>query len=306
MPTREHRPGLCRPWRMPLPLLLAATLGAGLGAANGAYAALIEQQIDVPVSLKNMYGKPVEQNMRVTIWRDDANPAPAPILVLNHGRAAEAAGRANLGRARFTVASRFFVRYGFVVAVPTRVGYGVTGGDDLEDAGGCNSRVYPPVYEAAAQQTIATINAVKALPGTDGSRVVVVGQSFGGTTAITVASHQVPGLKAAINFAGGGGGNPKTHPQQPCGPQKLEQMFGDYGKTSQVPTLWIYTENDQWMGPTYPRQWFNAFQAAGGKGEFVLFPPHGEDGHLLFARFPQSWQPRVAEFLEQQGFTAHH
>lgn len=141
MHTREHRPGLRRPRRMPLPLLLAATLVAGLGAANGAYAALIEQQIDVPVSLKNMYGKPVEQKMRVTIWRDDANPAPAPILVLNHGRAAEAAGRANLGRARFTVASRFFVRYGFVVAVPTRVGYGVTGGDDLEDAGGCNSQI---------------------------------------------------------------------------------------------------------------------------------------------------------------------
>ncbi len=286
-----------------MPLLLAATLAVGLGAVNTAHAALIEQQLDVPVSLKDSYGKLIEKNIRVTVWRDDANPAPAPILVLNHGRAADAAGRANLGRARFQVASRFFVRYGFVVAVPTRVGYGVTGGDDLEDAGSCNARYYPPVYEAAAQQVIATINAVKALPGTDPSRVVVAGQSFGGATSITVASHEVPGLKAAINFAGGGGGNPKTHPQRPCGPQTLEQMFGSYGKTSRVPTLWIYTENDQWMGPTYPRQWFDAFQAAGGNGEFVLFPPHGEDGHMLFAKFPKSWQPRVAQFLEQQGFT---
>lgn len=36
--------------------------------------------------------------------------------------------------------------------------------------------------------------------------------------------------------------------------------------------------------------------------EFVQFPPHGDDGHLLFTRFPQVWQPVVADFLRRQGF----
>ena len=41
--------------------------------------------------------------------------------------------------------------------------------------------------------------------------------------------------------------------------------------------LWAYTENDRFFGPTLPREWFQAFQAAGGRGEFKQFPPHGED-----------------------------
>jgi hypothetical protein len=33
------------------------------------------------------------------------------------------------------------------------------------------------------------------------------------------------------------------------------------------------------------------------------YPPHGEDGHSLFTRFPEVWQPRVAEFLDTVGFS---
>ncbi|MCA1323384.1 dienelactone hydrolase family protein [Herbaspirillum sp. alder98] len=276
----------------------------GLALHGTAQARLIEEQIDVPVKLRNVYGKAIEQPIRVTVWRDDANPVPAPVLVLNHGRAVDGQGRANVGRARFSVAARFFVAQGFIVAVPTRIGYGVTGGEDIEDSGSCNSKQYPPAYQIAADQTLAALTAVRALPNADQARSVIAGQSFGGTTAITVASLNFPGVSAAINFAGGGGGNPKTHPQRPCMPQMLEQMFGQYGKTARIPTLWIYTQNDQWMGPTYPREWFNAYRAAGGAGEFELYPPHGEDGHMLFAKFPEVWQPRVKQFLEQNGFVA--
>jgi len=133
-------------------------------------------------------------------------------------------------------------------------------------------------------------------------RAVVMGQSYGGTTAITLAALSPEGVVAAINFAGGGGGNPKTQPGRPCAPQRLQRMFADYGKTARMPTLWVYTENDQYMGLTYPREWFEAFHASGGVGEFVQFPPHGDDGHSLFSRFPQTWRPVVADFLQRQGF----
>lgn len=39
--------------------------------------------------------------------------------------------------------------------------------------------------------------------------------AFGRATAIAVAAKGAPGVLAAINFAGGGGGNPLTQPQQP-------------------------------------------------------------------------------------------
>ena len=270
-------------------------------AATGAQGALREEQLDVPVQVSDIYGKRVEQSIRVTVFSDDANPVPAPLIVLNHGRAAQSAERAAMGRARYSVASRFFVAQGFVVAVPTRIGYGVTGGEDVEASGQCGARRYAPAYEAGLAQTLRVLQLMRARPDVDPARAVIVGQSFGGTIAIAAAAQNPAGVVAAINFAGGGGGNPKTQPQRPCSPEAMERLFGQYGKTAHMPTLWIYTENDQYFGPTYPQEWFKAFREAGGKGEFTQFPPYGEDGHALFSRYPEVWQPRVRAFLEQVG-----
>ena len=79
-------------------------------------------------------------------------------------------------------------------------------------------------------------------------------------------------------------------------------MFADYGETARTPTLWIYTENDQWMGPKFPREWFDAFKEKGGVGEFVLFPPNGRDGHGLFSNAPEVWRARALEFLRTNGY----
>ena len=269
----------------------------------GAQAMLREEQIDVPVKVNDAYGKTVEQTIKVTVFHDDVNPQPAPVLVLNHGRAPDAEGRSKLNRVRYTDASRFLVQRGFIVAVPTRIGYGVSGGPDIEDTGPCNAKRYPPAYAAAAEQTLAVLAAVRQRPDASRDRAVVMGQSYGGATAVTIAALNPPGVQASINFAGGGGGNPKTQPQRPCAPQALERMFGDYGKTARIPMLWIYTENDMYFGPELPRQWHAAYVATGGQAQLVQFPPHGDDGHQMFSRFPQLWQPRVAEFLDAQGFT---
>jgi len=285
-----------------IPCLLA--LAALLAGAGAAHARLREVQIDVPVKVANMYGKASEQAIKVTVFFDDTNPRPAPVLVLNHGRATTAEDRLKLGRARYSEASKFFVERGFVVAVPTRVGYGVSGGDDVEDTGSCSRKNYPPGYATAAAQTLAVLEVMRNRPDAAKDRAVVVGQSYGGTTAATIASMNPPGVQASINFAGGGGGNPKTHPQQPCGPQLLERLFRSYGETARIPMLWVYAENDMYFGPVYPRQWFQAYTAAGARAEFAQYPPHGDDGHSLFSRFPEVWQPRVSEFLDAVGFRA--
>ena len=265
-------------------------------------ARLVEQQQDVAVQVSDMFNKRIEQTIRVTTFFDDATPQPRPVLVLNHGRAVDAASRAALGRARYSDASAWFAGHGFLVAVPTRVGYGVSGGDDVEDSGQCRNKVYEPAYAAAAQQTQAVLQAVWQRPDVNPQRSVVLGQSFGGATSVAMAARNPAGVVATINFAGGGGGNPQTMPQRPCRPDLLERMFANYGKTARLPMLWVYTENDQYFGPTYPREWFEAYQKAGGQGEFKQFPPHGEDGHSLFTRFPAVWRPVVSDFLRRQGF----
>lgn len=273
-----------------------------LVTAAAAQAKLVEEVVQLPVTLADAYGKQVTQPVTVTIFSNDDNPRPAPVLVLNHGRASEAQARASLGRARYTDAARFFVQHGFIVAVPTRIGYGVTGGEDIEDTGTCDRKNYPPGYAAAAQQTLAVLAAVRQRPDAAQERAVIAGQSFGGATAVTVAALNPAGVQGAINFAGGGGGNPKTRPQEPCQPEKIERMFRDYGRTARLPMLWIYAENDRYFGPRLPRDWHAAFVEAGGRAELAQFPPYGEDGHGLFTRYPQVWQPKVSSFLESLGF----
>jgi dienelactone hydrolase len=282
--------------------LACAALIGGLVCVDSAHAKLVEEVIKVPVKVANNYGKEVEQDIVVTIFHDDAVPKPYPLLVLGHGRDGYADGRAAMGRVKYSANSRWLTRLGFMVAVPTRVGYGESGGEDVEDTGECQRKNYPPGYAAAAEQTLKVLETLRQRPDAAKDRAVIMGQSFGGTTAITVAALNPPGVQATINFAGGGGGNPKASPQNPCAASSLERMFANYGKTARTPTLWIYTENDMYFGPKLPKEWFDAFKAAGGTGEYTLFPALGDNGHGLFSLAPPVWQPRVLEFLRANGY----
>lgn len=289
----------------PGPRRLAALFaGALVALAAPAAARVIEENLRIPVTLRGAGGEPVTRAVVVTIFRDDTMPRPYPLLVLNHGRAVDAKARAALGRARYPVASQWFAARGFLVAVPTRIGYGVTGGPDVEYSGPCNRKAYEPAYAASTDLTAQVIASLRRRGDVAQDRGVVVGQSFGGTTSIALAARTPPGIQAFINFAGGGGGNPKDRPQQPCAPESLERLFADYGRTARAPTLWIYSDNDMYFGPAFPRTWFDAFRAAGGKGTFHRFPPNGADGHRLFTDAPQDWQPVVAAFLETSA-SAH-
>jgi len=269
--------------------------------AEPARAAIIEAVIEVPVSVRGVGARRAEQTIKVTVFRDDARER-APYLVLNHGRPASAADIPRMGRVRYPDNARYFVRLGFVVLVPTRVGYGESGGPDVENSGPCQSREFRPVYAASADQTEAVLRAASALPFVDLSHGIVVGQSFGGMTALGLSGRTLPGLVAAINFAGGGGGNPRERPEQPCSVDRLTALVAEYGAASRVPTLWLYSENDRYWGPTLPRVWFDAFVAAGGQAEFVPLPAHGQDGHGIFSGNPASWRPAVERFLRQRGF----
>src|SRR4051794_12192043 len=197
----------------------------------GLQAALVEEVFELPVTVRTIYNQVSTQNIQVTSWRDDGREK-APFLILNHGRPASAANFAKMGRQRYTENSRYFVSLGFVVLIPTRVGYGSSGGEDVEYSGTCQGKLYDPVFKAAAAQTLAVLEHAKTLSYVDTSRGVVVGQSFGGATAIAAASMNPPGVVAAINFAGGGGGDPDNRPEHPCRPDLLEKVLAGYGKTS--------------------------------------------------------------------------
>ena len=105
-------------------------------------------------------------------------------------------------------------------------------------------------------------------------------------------------MLAGVNFAGGGGGRPDTHPEQPCSVERMTQLFASYGATARIPTLWVYSRNDKFWGPELPRVWHKAFTDRGGTGEFVSLPEYKSDGHPSFTGAPEAWKPAFEAFLK--------
>ncbi|MGZ5141161.1 MAG: dienelactone hydrolase family protein [Burkholderiales bacterium] len=272
-----------------------------LAASVAVDAALVEEVFEVPVTVRTIYDQVHTQNIQVTSWRDDSREK-APFLILNHGRPASVADFAKMGRQRFADNSRYFVSLGFVVFIPTRVGYGVTGGEDIEYSGTCQGKIYDPVFKAAAAQTLAVLEHARTFPYVDVSRGVVVGQSFGGASAVAVASMNPPGVVATVNFAGGSGGDPANRPDNPCRPDLLQKVFAAYGKIARVPMLWFYSENDRYWGKVLPKKWFDGFVSAGGQAAFVQLPPYKDDGHPSFTGNRAAWTLAFEEFLRKAGF----
>ncbi|EJL88377.1 dienelactone hydrolase-like enzyme [Herbaspirillum sp. CF444] len=263
---------------------------------------LHESVTSLDVKVKDFYGREETGKVVVTQFKPDGN-GPFPILILNHGRSGT--NRSDPPRFRYTKQARFFTERGFAVFAPTRIGYGEQGTHfDPEESGSCYSKNYAPMAEAATTEILAVLKYAKEQSYVDPNRVLIVGQSVGGYSTVATAAKHPDGLVAAINFAGGSGGDPVTHPGIPCQGNRLEDMYSRFGKTTTAPMLWIYTENDQYFNPSHSKAWHAAFVKAGGNAEYRLLPPFAKNGHTLFSNGVEIWSPIVAEFLGKQGFNA--
>ena len=272
-----------------------------------AQAARVEETVALPVRVELRHQETLSQTMHVGIFRDDSAPGPQPFLILGHGRPANG-NFANFRVDGYRKQIDYFVARGFVVLAPLRIGYGASGGPDVENAGRCNERDFAYSLGVGGQQTAQVLAYARTLPFVDPARGVIAGQSYGGALAIEAASHNPHGVLAAINFAGGGGGDPVNRPGQPCRPDRLEALYADYGKTARIPTLWLYSENDGFWGQDIPQAWFAAFSAQGSPGRFVQLPSvHGAGagaGHAAFTRIQSQWEPHVGRFLDELGLSA--
>ena len=275
-------------------LSLAALLTVLLPAA--APAAVVEEVVQIPVVVKNLQAQPEKLTMTMTIFRETSR-AKSPFVIINHGRAGSAAERAKTERYRYTDASQWFVSKGFAVFLPTRVGYGSTGGADLENSGReCTRREFRPGLDAAAEQILQAITYAKGRPYVS-PQGIIVGQSYGGASVLATAARNPEGVVGAINFSGGSGGDPQARPGQPCSPDALGLLYAEFGMEAKMPVLWLYSENDKYWGPAVPRMWFKRYNSIGSVGEFVQLPPYGDDGHMSFVGNRAVWAPHVEHFM---------
>jgi dienelactone hydrolase len=222
---------------------------------------------------------------------------------MNHGRAT-ADKRAQQGRQRFEAFSRYMVSKGFVVLLPTRVGYADTYGDfDPESTGNCASMRLEPQAQAASDQVLAALAFAKTLPYVDASRWIVAGQSVGGVATVATTWRHPDGLVGAINFAGGTGGDPEHSPGRPCNPQRIASLWGAQAAQARAPMLWLYWENDEYWGADNPKRWHEAWVAGGGQAEFHQLAAAGKTGHGAMNFDMDHWVPFAEAFLAQLGFT---
>ena len=263
---------------------------------------LHEETASVAVTVKDMFGREETKQIPVTIFKP-AGPGPFPLVIMNHGRPT-ADRRAQQTLQRFEPFSRYMVSKGFVVLLPTRVGYVGTYGDfDPEATGDCGSPRLEPQAIAASDQVLAALAFAKTLAYADTSRWLVAGQSVGGLTSVATIWRHPPGLVGGLNFSGGTGGNPDRSPGRPCSPQRIESLWRAKAAEATAPMLWLYWQNDAYWGADVPKRWHEAWVGGGGKAEFHQLEAVGKDGHGAMNVDMDHWVPYAEAFLAQLGFT---
>jgi dienelactone hydrolase len=218
------------------------------------------------------------------------------VAVINHGKAS---GNPRFQeRARYLVASREFVRRGYAVVLPMRMGFSKSGGHYYESSG-CNIAANG---ELQAEWIDGVLEWIRTQPAMDASRILVVGQSHGGLTAMALGARNPAGVRGIINFAGG-----LKHPSSGCiWENSLAQAFARYGGRSKLPTLWFYGDNDSYFPPEVFRDLHEKYVAAGGKALLVAYGKFGRDAHGMFsaASGTKIWVPEVEKYLDSVGLPA--
>jgi dienelactone hydrolase len=235
---------------------------------------------------------------------------PFPLVIMNHGVSLNPTGRSFF--LEFRDAAKWFAKRGYLVVAPVGTGYGAAAidipehglyGPFFSKVGKCSNPNFRAPGLAIAQVDLWIIDYMTAEKRIVPKGVIVVGQSAGGWASIALSSLNPPQVKAIITFAAGRDGRVDGKPNSNCAPDKLVEATGEFGRTSRVPMLWIYIENDTFFDAALSKRMHEAFTAAGGKAEYHLVPPFGSDGHF-FVGSPDAipiWSPLVTKFLDEQG-----
>lgn len=257
--------------------------------ANGPSAPL-DRQI---LKLRGDPARPV--TLQVTLVMPDG-PGPFPLSVFNHGANGIPALQASYDYDHH-MGTYYFLSRGYAVASPMLRGFGGSGGHQ-NDRSGCR-------LDAAARDNakdiLAVVDQLAQFPKLDTSRIVVAGSSFGGWNALAVGSMRDARVKAVVNFYGG-----VRTTTCDAGDEALRSGAHNLGKTSRVPSLWLYGDNDGLFPKPLWQAMRHAYVAAGGSAEVVAYGTFQRDSHSLLS-IPSAlnlYAAKLDAFLVQTGFLA--
>ena len=226
-------------------------------------------------------------------------PGPHPVLLFNHGDIGiDHPAQRYKRRLRNMRVNREFLNLGIAVAELARRGVGLSEGNYPSQfaAGGDGDPTYKARVHAA--DITPALAYLRGRADIDRKKMMLAGQSAGGYSTMYLASTNPEGVIGAIDFSGGrtdmnafGAGFLN---------RTMVQGFAEFGRSTRIPTLWIFAENDSRYSANTIRASHEAFVAAGGKAQLFLNTAIAGDGHFIYQR-PELWRGALRSYLEEIG-----
>jgi len=217
---------------------------------------------------------------RAVLFRPPGD-GPFPLAVIAHASTQNVLRRAQMPRPEYRALAGWLVARGFAVLVPERPGHGATGGNYLEDQGGCDEADYAKSGRVTADEIAAAAGLLRKQPFIRPDGIVVIGHSAGAWGALALAGEDPKNIAAIIAFGPGRGGHANDLPDRVCAPHTLTAAAAGFGQTARVKVTWLVAANDSYFSPALSRQLADAFRAGGGKVDFHVLSAHGSEGHWL-------------------------
>jgi dienelactone hydrolase len=274
-------------------LLVAFFLGVVAPVAATAEERLLVEETFLTVDIKG------ERYQLEALVAKEAGGGRRPVAIITHGQSHEAERRERLAARSYLRTAREFARRGWLAVVVVRRGFGRSEGKQPYVLRGCRNGDYATLDDQA-DDLEAAIAAIGRRSDADIGQMIALGVSVGGATVLNLAARNPPGLRAVVNVSGGLRVRPREGgPPVTCKPEDLVPVFGRMGERSRIPSLWLYAENDSFFPGDYARQLHEAYAVKGGRVEFHMFEPIGEDGHDMFGHFDGMlrWIPVFDRFL---------
>ncbi|AIA25017.1 dienelactone hydrolase family protein [Kosakonia sacchari] len=255
---------------------------------------LIREPLLLAVTLDN--GQPAVLDAFVTRM---ASQTPLPVVLITNGTVGTAEfDRWIINPNRYAATAIAFARHGYAAVVVLRQGYGQSSGAAEYADGSCAQPLHLRAGEQDTRNLLAALDAVRRQPWAAADNAILAGMSAGGFAVIATGAANPPGVKAVINFDGGRGA---IDGKSLCDKAGLLQAYARYGKTAQIPSLWLYAKNDKSFPPSMGKEMFDAYQQGGHTAHFITMPAFGNNGHVFMDSAPENfWWQTVAAFLKQQ------
>jgi dienelactone hydrolase len=253
---------------------------------------LLRQALSVPITMPD--GQTEDLDGLVT--RPD-RPGRFPLVLITNGLPRDRAEIPLLRPQMYSSPAIIFAQHGYAAVVVLRSGYGRSGGTFRENSGRCDDRHFQDAAQRGATDVLAAVARLRGEAWVDPDRIVLAGHSMGGLAVLAASAANPAGVVGAISFAGAAG---SIRPDTVCQPERLIEADTVFGRTTSVPSLWIFARNDHFFGPALARQMFDAYAANGAPASLFLAPDYGRDGHtLILAPGEATWWPTVAAFLDR-------